>query len=101
MDHDTPTRPPTAAIQERHPSTRWHRNRRRLVLAILAVAAFVAAMFFLGPEGLIPYGLLLAFSIDSDDEAPWRSVRPTPRNLALAAVMAAACAWFWLGYSAL
>lgn len=98
MEHDTPTRPPTTAVREPSPSTRWYTNRRRLVLAILAVAALVAAMFFLGPEGLIPYGLLLAFSTDSGDGAPWRSARPTPRNLALAAAMAAAFAWFWLGY---
>lgn len=99
MDHNRPAGPLTAAGQQPIPSVPWHRNRRRLVLVILAVVAFGAAVFFLGLEGLIPFYLLLAFSTDSDDEAPSRSVRPTPRNLALAAAMAAAFAWFWLGYS--
>lgn len=98
MDHDTPAGPLAAAGQQLSPPARWHKNRRRLVLIILAVVTFVAAVFFLGLDGLIPFGLLLAFSTDSDDEETWRSVRPTPRNLALAAAMAAAFAWFWLGY---
>ena len=49
-----------------------------------------------GPNGLIPFGLLLAFSSDSDEEGPRRSVILTRRNLALAAAMGLAFAWFWL-----
>ena len=46
--------------------------------------------------GLIPFGLLLAFSTDSDEEESGRSVILTRRNLGLAAAMVAAFAWFWL-----
>ena len=59
--------------------TAW---RRRLVLTVLAVAAFFAAVFVLGPIGLIPFGLLLAFSTGSDEEETGRSVILTPRNVA-------------------
>ena len=72
--------------------------RRRLVLTVLAVVVFVAAVLVLGPIGLIPFGLLLAFSTGSDEEETGRSVILTPRNLGLAAVMMAAFAWFWLGH---
>lgn len=75
--------------------TAW---QRRLVLTVLAVAAFIAAVFVLGPIGLIPFGLLLAFSTGSDDDETGRSVILNPRNVALAAAMLAAFAWFWLGY---
>jgi hypothetical protein len=71
--------------------------RRRLVFIVLAVIMFLAAVFVLGMPGLLPFGLLLAFSIDSDEEAR-RSVSLTPRNLALAVVMVAALAWLWLSY---
>ena len=71
---------------------------RRLVLTVLAVAAFVAAVFVLGPIGLIPFGLLLAFSTGSDEEETGRSVILTARNVALAAAMLALFVWFWLGY---
>ncbi len=98
MEHDTTTEALTAAGQEPSRPARWHKNRRRLVLVVLAVVAFVAAVFFLGLDGLIPYGLLLAFSTRSDDEATRRSVRPTPRNFGVAAAMSAAFACFWLGY---
>jgi hypothetical protein len=54
-------------------------------------------VFVVGLPGLIPFGLLLALSIDSDEEAR-RSVSLTRRNLALAVVMVAALAWFWLWY---
>ena len=70
--------------------------RRRLVLTVLAVIALVAAVLVLGPFGLIPFGLLLAFSTDSDEAETRRSVRLTPRNLGLAAAMMALFAWFWL-----
>jgi murein DD-endopeptidase MepM/ murein hydrolase activator NlpD len=93
--------PPSAATagRRRPPPARWHKNRRRFVLVILAVATFVAAVFFLGPVGLIPFGLLLAFSTDSDEGGATWTLGPSPRNLGLAAAMVAAFAWFWLGYS--
>ena len=69
------------------------------MLTVLAVAAFFAAVFVLGPIGLIPFGLLLAFSTGSDEEETGRSVILTPRNVGLAAAMMAAFAWFWLGYA--
>ena len=69
---------------------------RTLVLIVLAVVVVVAALLFLGLDGLIPFGLLLAFSTDSDEEETGRSVIFTPRNLWLGAAMLAAFAWFWL-----
>ncbi len=75
--------------------------RRRLVLSVLAVVIFVASLLVLGLDGLIPFGLLLAFSTDSDEEEARRSVMITPRNLGLAAAMVAAFAWFWLWQLAL
>jgi hypothetical protein len=66
------------------------------VLTILAVVVFVAALPFLGLDGLIPFGLLLAFSTGSDEDETERSIILTPRNLGLAAAMVAAFAWFWL-----
>jgi len=39
--------------------------------------------------GLIPFGLLLAFSTDSDEQETRRSVILSPRNLGLAAAMVA------------
>ena len=52
------------------PHARQPRVRRRLVLTVLAAVVFVAAL--LDPEfgmlGLIPFGLLLAFSTGSDEE---------------------------------
>lgn len=71
-------------------------GRRRPVLTVLAVVVFVAAVLVLGSVGLIPFGLLLAFSTDSDVEEARRSVILTPRNLGLAAAMLAAFASFWL-----
>src|SRR3954451_3074038 len=70
--------------------------RRRLVLMVLAVVVFIAALLVLGLYGLIPFGLLLAFSTDSDEENARRSVNLTRRNLGLAAAMVLAFAWFWL-----
>ena len=49
-----------------------------------------------GLHGLIPFGLLLAFSVDSDEEESRRSVILTRRNLVLAAAGLAAFVWFWL-----
>ena len=48
-----------------------------------------------GLTGLIPFGLLLAFSIGADDDETGRSVIGTRRNLGLAAAMVAAFVWFW------
>lgn len=77
-------------------SNRQPTGRRRVVLSLLAVAVFIAALLVVGPVGLIPFGLLVAFSADSDDEGSTRSVTVTVRNLGLAAVMVAAFAWLWL-----
>lgn len=77
-------------------ATRRRGGRRRWVLTVLAVIVFVAAVLILGMDGLIPFGLLLAFSVDSDDEEASRSVVLTPRNLGLAAAMVATFACFWL-----
>jgi hypothetical protein len=66
------------------------------VLTVLAVVVFVAALLVLGLHGLIPFGLLLAFSVDSDEEETRRSVILTRRNFGLAAAVLAAFVWFWL-----
>jgi hypothetical protein len=60
------------------------------------VVVFVASALVVGLHGLIAFGLLLAFSADSDEEGARRSVILTRRNLGLAAAMVAAFAWFWL-----
>ena len=57
VDHDALRLPPTG------PAGR----RRRLVLTVLSVVVFVAALLVLGLDGLIPFGLLLAFSTDADE----------------------------------
>ncbi len=58
----------------------------------------VASVFALGMPGLLPFGLLLAFSTESDEEETRRSVIVSPRNLGLAVAIMAALAWFWLWY---
>src|SRR5688572_14812958 len=73
----------------------------RVVLVVLAVAAFIAALLVVGLEALIPFGLLVALIADADEEVARRSVPVTPRNLGLAAAMAAAFAGFWLWHLAL
>src|SRR3954463_4580436 len=90
--------PLTAAAHEALPRrpARQPGVRRRLVLMVLAVVVFIAALLVLGLDGLIPFGLLLAFSTDSDEEKARRSVILTRRNLGLAAAMVLAFAWFWL-----
>ena len=98
MTHAVVPRPPSTAEPVLPSPVRQFRVRRRLVLIVLAVIVFVAAVFVLGMPGLLPFGLLLAFSVDSDEEEARRSVIATPRNLGLAAVMVAALAWFWLWY---
>ena len=94
--------PTTAAVEEAllpRPA-RQPKIRRRLVLIVVAVVVFVAALLVpdFGMFGLIPFGLLLAFSIDSDEEETRRSVILTRRNLGLAAAMVSAFALFWLGH---
>ena len=71
------------------------RSRRRLILIALAVVVLVASVFG-GQYGLIPFGLLLAFSADADEEKARRSVIVSRRNLGLAVVTAAVFIWFWL-----
>ena len=71
-------------------------SRRRLVLTVLAIVVFVAAVLLGGLEGLIPFGLLLAFSTPSGEAEARRSVILTPRNLLLATAMVVAFGWFWL-----
>ena len=80
------------------PEAQRPRIGRRLVLTVLAVAAFAAAVFDaeFGMIALIPFGLLLAFSIDTDEMTSRRSVILTRRNLVLAAAMVAALGCFWL-----
>jgi len=56
----------------------------------------VATLLVIGLDGLIRFGLLLAFSAESDAVVPRRSVSVTTRNLWLAAAMTAAFAWFGL-----
>jgi hypothetical protein len=70
--------------------------RRRPVLSVLAVTMFVAALLVVGLAGLIPFGLLVAFSADSDVDTSQRSVRLTRRNAVLAVAMVAVFAGFWL-----
>ncbi len=69
---------------------------RRLVLSVLAVLVFGAALLGLGLDALIPFGLLLAFSTGSPRLEVTRSVRFSRRNVAVFAVMVVAFAWFWL-----
>jgi hypothetical protein len=57
---------------------------------------FVAALLVVGLAGLIPFGLLVAFSAASDDDRSGRSVSLTRRNAVLAVAMVAAFAVFWL-----
>ena len=70
--------------------------RRRLILIVLAAVVILASVLALGLDGLIPYGLLLAFSTGADEDATRRSVILSPRNVALAAAMIIAFALFWL-----
>jgi hypothetical protein len=60
------------------------------------VIVFIAALLVLGPYGLIPFGLLLDFSTDSDEEGASRSVILTWRNLGLGVAMGLTFTWFWL-----
>jgi hypothetical protein len=88
-----PLTPDEAAVPPPQP-----RARPTRVLAVLAAVVFVAALLDpeLGKFGLIPFGLLLAFSTRSADTESGRSVIVTNRNLELAAAMVAAFGWLWL-----
>ena len=66
------------------------------VLTVVAVLVFAAALLDLGLDGLIPFGLLVAFGLGSGDVDARRSVVLSRRNVAVSAVMVAAFAWFWL-----
>ena len=74
---------------------------RRLALTVLAGLLFGAALLASGLDGLIPFGLLLAFSTDSPRREITRSVTLSRRNLAVFAVMASALTWFWLWHGQL
>jgi hypothetical protein len=67
-----------------------------MLLTVLAAATILAALLGLGPNGLVPFGLLLAFSSHPDEDGTRWSVHRTRRNLALVGAMSAAFAWFWL-----
>jgi hypothetical protein len=88
-----PLTPDGAAVPPPQP-----RARSKRLLAVLAAVVFVAALLDpeLGKFGLIPFGLLLAFSTGSADAESSRSVILTNRNLGLAAAMVAAFGWLWL-----
>src|SRR5688572_23874975 len=81
--------------------TRQPTVRRRFALTVLAVGVFGAALLLFGLDGLIPFGLLLVFSTDADEEETGRWVVLTRRNLGLAAAMVVAFAGFWLWHLAL
>ena len=80
------------------PEAQRPRIGRKLVLTVLAVLAFGAALLDaeFGMIALIPFGLFLAFSIDTDEMTSRRSVILTRRNLVMAAAMVAAFGCFWL-----
>ena len=95
-DTAVPAVRPLEDVGEAAPRPSRPRGRRRVVLVGSAVAVFVAALLGLGTDALVTFGLLLAFSTDIDEEESGRAVVATPRNVALAAVMVAGFAWFWV-----
>jgi hypothetical protein len=68
---------------------------------ILSALMFVASLLILGPWGLIPLGLLLAFSTRSHPGQAEPVVLNSRRNLGLGVATAAALVCFSLQYSAL
>ena len=70
--------------------------RGRFVLSVLAVAMLVAALLVVGLVGLIPFGLLVAFSADPDEDRIPKSVHLTRRNAVVAVAMVAVFTGFWL-----
>ena len=73
-------------------------DRRRVTMAVLAGVALVGSVLGLGLDGLILFGVLLAFSTDPDEPGRTRSVVVTGRNLAVAAIMGVLFVWFWRGH---
>ena len=98
MTHTASDAPPPGLLVP--PAVGRPNGRRRLVLTVLAVVVFVAVLLVpdFGKFGLIPFGLLLAFSTGSAEAESERSVILTRRNLGVAAAMVAAAVWFWLWY---
>ena len=99
----TDTAVPPAPVEDvggatTRPSRSW--VLRRVVLVASAGAVLVAALLGLGTDALVGFGLLLAFSTDIDEEEAGRAVMATPRNIALAVVMVAVSAVFWVEHSA-
>ncbi len=84
---------PVGAPPRRGPSS-W--GARRVLLVALAGAVLVAALAGLGPDALVAFGVLLAFSADIHEEDSGRAVVATPRNIAVTAVMGAVFTWFWV-----
>ena len=89
-----PVRPLQVGDAAPRPSRSW--AWRRVVLVGSAVAFLVAALLGQGTDALVAFGLLLAFSTDIDEEESGRAVVATRSNTALAAVMVAIFAWFWV-----
>jgi hypothetical protein len=66
-------------------------------MALLAGLALVGSVLGLGLDGLIVFGVLLAFSADPDEPGGTRSVTAAPQNFAVAALMGALFVGFWWG----
>ena len=97
MTHAVSTHSPESHARVQFPP---HASRsglvRRLSLIVLAALVLVAALLGVGLDGLLPFGLLLAFSTGPAAREIPRSVTLSRRNLAVLLVMAIAFAWFWL-----
>lgn len=65
-------------------------------MALLAGVALVGAVLGLGLDGLILFGVLLAFSTGPDEPGPAPGFEATTRNVTVAALMGAGLAVFWL-----
>ncbi len=96
MPHAVSTRP-TPRRQDLAPRATSRRSgERHGALTVVAVLVFAAALVDFGLDGLIPFGLLIAFGAGSGDVKAGRFVVLSRRNLAVSAVMVAVFAWFWL-----
>ena len=60
-------------------------GKRKLALAVTALVVLAATALVVGPVGVLPLGLLIAYIADADETVPSRSIAHTRRNLALAA----------------
>jgi pimeloyl-ACP methyl ester carboxylesterase len=67
-------------------------------MLVLAGVALVGSVLGLGLDGLIIFGVHLAFSADPDEPGRNRSVAFTQRNLAVAAIMGTLFVWFYRGH---